>query len=154
MENQGVGNSGAALFEGAGAGIHSGVIPAVEECGGNPFGENVPDQIHECLQTWLSASEDSRYTPGAIHNLRETLTRFPAGDVKSVVLENFCRSDQEALKLGFEAAGLVKKSALNLQESQDEEPETLEQLLREAVLYVPPSENGLRERIEKCLADA
>ena len=150
----GIGNHGAALFEGRGAGLHSGVLPAVEEAGSNPFGGNVPNAVHECLRIWLGATEVSRFTPGAIHNLKETLTRFPEGDVKSVIQDSFCRSDQEAIKMGLEAAGLVKKRAPILQEVQDAEPDTPEQLLREAVLYLPPLESALRERIERYLADA
>jgi hypothetical protein len=155
MSKQGVGNDGAALFEGSGAGVHSGVIPVVEECGGNPFGGNVQEPIRECLQTWLNASADSRFTPGAIHNLRETLTLHQPDTVKAVILEEFCRSDQEAIKLGLEAAGLVKNSGpAIIQESPEVEPEDVAQLLREAVVYLPHSESVLRERIEKFLADA
>lgn len=148
-------NSGAALFEGIGAAYHPTHEPVVEECGSNPFGSNVRNEIEEALQTWLSASEESRYTPGAIHTLREKLTRHSEEDVKKVIHETFIRSDLPEIRRGLRAAGLLKASKKSLEkatltESQDSF-QTAEELLREAVIFLPPSEDPLRYRIESYL---
>lgn len=151
MKNR-VGNDGAALFEGSGAGIHTGAAPAVEECGSNPFAGNVREPIQECFQRWLNASDDARFTPGAIHTLREEVCKHKESEVAKVIKETFCRSDQEAIKMGLQAAGLLKASQSRVIQESDVQEDDPEQLLREAVLYVPLSEGYLRERIENYLA--
>lgn len=151
-------NSGAALFEGKGSAYHPTHAPAVEECASNPFGSNVHNEIAEAVQTWLSAGQESRYTVGALHTLREALTQHAEEDVKRVITETFVRSDFLEIRRGLNAAGLLKASKKSsgkkqtLAESQTQPTEDAgDQLLREAVVFLPPSEEPLRNQIESYL---
>lgn len=154
MADNRVFNNGANAFEGTGSAFSSPVQPIVERCGSNPFGSTVRDQMIEVLQNWLAASEHSRYTPGALHTLKEAVSGRSPAQIRRAIKETFCRSDQVALRQGLIACGAAReKASLNESRAPAEEKakETAEDLLREAVIHVPQYENELRARIEAFL---
>ena len=147
-------NSGAALFEGHGSVPPPALPPVVETCGSMPFSPAVKSPVVRVLESWLASSEDARFSVGGIHQLRETIKRYPPKTVSKQVQENFCGSDIEEIRRAFVAAGLTKekeKKVNVLMESQSS-PDTAETLLREAVIHIPGCDSVLRDRIESFLS--
>lgn len=146
-KNQPSGDGGL-LIEGQGSHFVPTHEPAVETCGSDPFGGNVPNTIVEALQTWLNASATDRYTIGAIHVLKEALIQHTEEQVREAIVENFYGSDREEIRQALIAAGIAKETKTSLQESSEELVEdTAERLLSEAIIHVPLSESHLRSRI-------
>jgi hypothetical protein len=147
---RGVHNSGAGLFEGQG----SAPVPqaaAVEECGANPWGSSVKPDFIQVLENWLASTSETRFSPGALHQIRETIRNHPPKDVSKAINETFYGSDRLEIRQGLVAAGLIKeKKPVPLEEGQQED-DTAEHLLREAVVHIPSCNSELRDRIEEFL---
>ena len=127
----------------------------MDYAGSNPFGDGIRHPVEEAFSRWLQASAIGRYEPGALHQLRESLRGYDSATVKRVIRETFVGSDREDIRSALRACGLLKekkpgRSRLN-EASGRKKTVTEEELLAEAVVYIPRADDALRSRIEKFL---
>jgi hypothetical protein len=117
-----------------------------------PFGPAVKSPVVSVLESWLASSEDARFSPGGLHQIRKTITKYHPKVVSKQVQENFCGSDIEEIRRAFVASGLAKEKKPNVLTESETPPDTAETLLREAVIHIPGCDSSLRDRIEAFLS--
>lgn len=134
------------------------VMPIVEGLKTTPFGK-AKTGVVSVIETWLSATQDVRFSEPALYTLKEGLCQYSKKQVQSALRESFHGTVLREIRDAMEACGLLPPAEETANKSRDLNEsildvtvDTAEDLLREAVIHVPNCDARLRDRIEVFLS--